>query len=37
MTNGTRAFYSIDLTTGRATRRGVLDEAVVDIAIPLAQ
>jgi Domain of unknown function (DUF4394) len=37
MTNGTRAFYSIDLTTGRATRRGVLDEAVVDIAIPLNQ
>jgi hypothetical protein len=37
MTNGARAFYSINLTTGRATRRGVLDEAVVDIAIPLNQ
>ena len=37
MTNGTRAFYSINLTTGRATRRGALDEAVVDIAIPLNQ
>ena len=37
MTNGTRAFYSIDLLTGRATYRGALDEAVIDIAIPLGQ
>jgi hypothetical protein len=36
-TNGTRAFYSIDLTTGRATWRGVPGAAVMDIAIPLSQ
>ena len=37
MTNGIRAFYSIDLLTGRAIYRGALDEAVIDIAIPLGQ
>jgi Domain of unknown function (DUF4394) len=37
MTNGTLAFYSISLTTGRAIRLGELGEAVIDIAIPLSQ
>ena len=34
---GNPALYSIELTTGRATRLGALDEMVVDIAIPLNQ
>ena len=37
MTNGSRAFYRIHLTTGRAIRLGALDETLIDIAIPLRQ
>jgi hypothetical protein len=35
--NGKSGFYRINLTTGRATRLGGLDDMVVDIAIPLNQ
>jgi hypothetical protein len=34
---GNWGLYSIELTTGKATRVGALDEPVVDIAIPLSQ
>jgi hypothetical protein len=34
---GNPALYSIELTTGRATRLGALSEMVVDLAIPLNQ
>ena len=34
---GDSALYSIELTTGKATRLGALDEMVVDLAIPLNQ
>ncbi|HEX2445559.1 MAG TPA: DUF4394 domain-containing protein [Vicinamibacterales bacterium] len=35
--NGKSGFYRINLTTGRATRLGSLDDMVVDVAIPLNQ
>ena len=37
MTNGSRAFYRIHLTTGRAIRLGALGETLIDIAVPLRQ
>lgn len=37
MTNGSRGFYRIHLTTGRAIRLGALGETLIDIAIPLRQ
>ena len=37
MTNGRHAFYTIHLTTGRASRLGALGETLIDIAIPLRQ
>ena len=35
--NGKYRFYSVNLTTGQAFQLGRLDDAVVDIAIPLSQ
>jgi hypothetical protein len=35
--NGAQSLYLIRLTTGRAFRLGTLGQAVVDIAVPLAQ
>jgi hypothetical protein len=34
---GSPVLYSIELTTGRVTREGVLGDRVVDIALPLDQ